>query len=144
MSRGQTALPAGQPPGVVYHRWRSPGWAGELNCPKERRPLTPAPGSRRRNRLEAARALTGRRSFSSGKRLRVQPAPSAPERLAAWPAVKSLPMTINDRGRNLAQAGRALHAPAEARRAFRDLAKSGGSEAAGVLARSTGRGPRSI
>jgi len=57
---------------------------------------------------------------------------------------KRQPMTINDRGRNLAQAGRALHAPAEARRAFRDLAKSGGSEAAGVLARSTGRGPRSI
>jgi len=57
---------------------------------------------------------------------------------------KRQPMTINDRGRNLAQAGRALHAPAEARRAFRDLAKSGGGEAAGVLARSTGRGPRSL
>lgn len=56
-----------------------------------------------------------------------------PERLAAWPTVKSLPMTINDRGRNLAQAGRALHAPAEARRAFRDLAKSEGGEAAEAL-----------
>ncbi len=33
-------------------------------------------------------------------------------------------MTINDRGRNQAQAGRALHAPAEARRAFRDLARA--------------------
>ena len=38
--------------------------------------------------------------------------------------MKSLPMTINDRSRNLAQAGRALHAPAEARRAFRDLARA--------------------
>ncbi|MDX9815604.1 MAG: hypothetical protein RBT06_01540 [Smithellaceae bacterium] len=64
-----------------------------------------------------------------------------PERLAAWPAGKSLPMTINDRGRNPAQADRTLHAPAEARRAVRDLAKNGGGEAAGVLARSTGRGP---
>jgi len=53
-------------------------------------------------------------------------------------------MTINDRGRNPAQAGRTLHAPAEARRAFRDRGKSGGGEAAGVLARSTGRGPRSF
>jgi len=66
-----------------------------------------------------------------------------PERLAAGLTGKNLPMTINDRGRNLAQAGRALHAPAEARRAFRDLAKSEGGKAAGVLARSTGRGPRS-
>ncbi len=47
-----------------------------------------------------------------------------PERLAAGATVKSLPMTINDRGRNQAQAGRALHAPAEARRAFRDLARA--------------------
>jgi len=47
-----------------------------------------------------------------------------PERLAAKWTVKSLPMTINDRGRNLAQAGRALHAHAEARRAFRDLARA--------------------
>jgi len=37
-----------------------------------------------------------------------------PERLAAGATVKSLPMTINDSGRNRAQAGRALHAPAEA------------------------------
>jgi len=37
-----------------------------------------------------------------------------PERLAAGATVKILPMTINDRGRNQAQAGRALHAPAEA------------------------------
>ena len=44
-----------------------------------------------------------------------------PELLAAGLTVKSLPMTINDGGRNMAQAGRALHAPAEARRAFRDL-----------------------
>ena len=37
-----------------------------------------------------------------------------------------------------------LYAPAEARRAFRDRGKSGGGEAAGVLAWSTGRGPRSL
>ncbi len=59
-----------------------------------------------------------------------------PERLAAWSAVKSLPMTINDRGRNQAQAGRALHAPAEARRAFRDLARA---EAAEPLERRPGQ-----
>ena len=59
-----------------------------------------------------------------------------PERLAAWSAVKSLPMTINDRGRNQAQAGRALHAPAEARRAFRDLARA---EAAKPLERRPGQ-----
>ncbi|PKK88236.1 MAG: hypothetical protein CVV64_19760 [Candidatus Wallbacteria bacterium HGW-Wallbacteria-1] len=37
-----------------------------------------------------------------------------------------------------------LHAPAEARRAFRDRRNCGGGKAAGVLRRSTGRGPRSI
>ena len=49
---------------------------------------------------------------------------------------KSLPMTINDRGRNQAQAGQALHAPAEARRAFRDLARA---EAAEPLERRPGQ-----
>ena len=58
------------------------------------------------------------------------------ERLAAGATVKSLPMTINDRGRNQAQAGRALHAPAEARRAFRDLARA---EAAKPLERRPGQ-----
>ena len=38
----------------------------------------------------------------------------------------------------------ALHAPAEARRAFRDLDKSGGGEAAGMLAGATGRGLRAV
>ncbi|MDX9816814.1 MAG: hypothetical protein RBT06_07730 [Smithellaceae bacterium] len=37
-----------------------------------------------------------------------------------------------------------LHAPAEARRAFRDRGNCDGGKAAGVLARSTGRGPRSV
>ncbi len=46
------------------------GGRGNLKCPKAWRPLNPAPGSRRRNRLEASRALAGRRSFS--KRLRVR------------------------------------------------------------------------
>jgi len=59
-----------------------------------------------------------------------------PERLAAGATVKSLPMTINDRGKNQAQAGRALHAPAEARRAFRDLARA---EAAKPLERRPGQ-----
>jgi len=59
-----------------------------------------------------------------------------PERLAAVATAKSLPMTINDRGKNQAQAGRALHAPAEARRAFRDLARA---EAAKPLERRPGQ-----
>jgi hypothetical protein len=39
------------------------GGRGNLNCPQARRSPTPAPGSRRRNLLEATRALTGCRSF---------------------------------------------------------------------------------
>jgi len=39
------------------------GGRGNLNCPQARRSPTPVPGSRRRNKLEAARALAGRRSF---------------------------------------------------------------------------------
>ena len=72
MSRGQTALPAGQPPGLCVHRWRSPGWAGDLKGLPVRRRRTRFTGSRRRNMLEAARALAGRRS--SSKRLRARPA----------------------------------------------------------------------
>jgi len=39
------------------------GGRGNLNCPQARRSPTPVPGSRRRNLLEATRALTGCRSF---------------------------------------------------------------------------------
>jgi len=66
-------------PEFRVRNWRSPGWAGDLKGVQERRPLNPAPGSRRRSKLEAARALAGRRSFSSSKRLRVRPAFSAPD-----------------------------------------------------------------
>ncbi len=44
MRRGQTALPAGQPPGLGAHRWRSPGWVGDLKGVQERRPLNPLYG----------------------------------------------------------------------------------------------------
>ena len=39
------------------------GGRGNLNCSQARRSPTPVPGSRRRNLLEATRALTGCRSF---------------------------------------------------------------------------------
>jgi len=123
--------------------WRSPGWAGDLKGVQERWPPNPVPGSRAAQQAGGDQAQPGRRSFfqqaapgaaclvcagSQRKSLRTgqhaAPMSGLPERLAAWPAGKSLPMTINDRGRNPAQAGRTLHAPAEARRAFRDLARA--------------------
>ncbi len=82
MSRGQRALRGGQPPGLCARRWRSPGWVGDLKGLPVRRRRTRFTGSRRRNMLEAARALTGRRSFSSSKRLRVRPASSHTESTA--------------------------------------------------------------
>jgi len=63
MSRGQTAEPAGQPPGLCVTPLAQP-WVGggSKRAPSATTP-TPVPGSRRRNKLEAARALAGRRSF---------------------------------------------------------------------------------
>ncbi len=73
-----------------------------------------------------------------------------PELLAAGLTVKSLPMTINDRGRNQAQAGRALHAyprgtglsrlDCGSPKGFPRPSQSGSGSAAGALARSAGRG----
>ena len=81
MRRVQTALPAGQPPGPGVHRWRSPGWAGDLNGVAARR--------RRPRFRDRGGATSWRRpglwlvaDLSSSKRLRVRPAFSNTESTA--------------------------------------------------------------
>jgi len=81
MRRGQAAEPAGQPPGIPCLELAQP-WVGggskRMFQGAGRRPRLRDRG--RRNKLEAARALAGRRSFSSSKRLRVRPAWSVSDR----------------------------------------------------------------